>query len=101
VNWVAKVNEAYRRDEVSVRHRERTFTLFTRVGGAEIRPTRAFVWVGRDRHRQRIFALGLTPRVSGRARSRRHVDFPGWRVSYLGNPVATVALFAYNLTRRR
>jgi len=101
VNWVAKVNEAYRRDEISVRHRERTLALFTRIGGAEIRPTRAFVWVGRDRQRQRIFALGLTPRVSGRARRRRHVDIRGWQVSYLGNPAATVALFAYNLARRR
>lgn len=100
MNWVAKVNEAYRRDEISVRHQERALALYTRLGGAEIRPTRAFVWLGGDREGQRILALGLTPRLSARARKRRHVDFRNWRVSYLGNPVATLALFTYNFARR-
>lgn len=86
--------ETYRTDEEPSRHQERALALqASRWGGTEIRPTRVFVWLGERRPGQeRLLALGARPRLLRIPRRRRHVEFLGCRVSYLGNPIVTMGL---------
>ena len=73
---------------------ERQITL--QVGplaGVDVRPSRIFVWYGSERtDTERIVSLDRAPRVLRRPHSRRYLQLPGVRVSYLGNPAVTLAL---------
>jgi len=89
-------------EEVPSRHQERALVMAGRWGGGEVRPTRLFVWLGeRGAGREWIVPLGRQPRLLRFARRRRHLRLAGLRVSYLGNPAVTCALFAYELVRSR
>jgi hypothetical protein len=92
---VAWPPDTYRTDEEPCRHQERALTVqASRWGGAEIRPTRVFLWVGeRVEGRERIVPLGSRPRLLQVARRRRHLELLGCRISYLGNPAVTLTLF--------
>ncbi|GAB4242250.1 MAG: hypothetical protein Kow00129_00620 [Thermoleophilia bacterium] len=101
MNLLERMSHAHSREEIAVRYQERSLCVYTRFGGAEIRPTRAFLWVGpRDARRERIVPLGLPPRLLKSGRRRRHISLGSWRVTVLGNPAVTVGQFAYYLIRR-
>ncbi|HZK49747.1 MAG TPA: hypothetical protein VFD74_09145 [Thermoleophilia bacterium] len=93
--------ERYRVDEIAVRHQERALAVTAgRIGGAEIRPTRVFLWVGtRTAGRERMISMDSQPHLlrSGR---RRHLDLGACHVSFLGNPLLTLGLFAVKAVRR-
>ena len=93
--------DTYRSDEEPSRHQERTIALqVSRWGGTEIRPTRVFLWLGeRMQGQERMLALGARPRLLRIPRRRRHVEFLGCRVSYLGNPAMTLGLFVAQAVR--
>ncbi len=64
-----------------------------RLGGFDLRPSRLFFWLGRDRdRRQRIVSYGLPPKVLRKPRRRAYVHLGGIEISYLGNPAVTVPL---------
>ncbi len=64
-----------------------------RLGGFDLRPSRLFFWLGRDRdRRQRIVSYGRPPKVLRAPRRRAYVHLGGIEISYLGNPVVTVPL---------
>jgi hypothetical protein len=99
---VAWPPDTYRADEAPSRHEERALSVqAARLGGAEIRPTRMFVWAG-DRlyGREWIVSLGPKPRLLQVARRRRHLELLGCQISYLGNPAVTVTLFLAQGMRR-
>jgi len=64
-----------------------------RLGGCDLRPSRLFFWLGRDRdRRQRIVSYGRPPKVLRKPRRRAYVHLGVIEISYLGNPVVTVPL---------
>jgi hypothetical protein len=64
-----------------------------RLGGFDLRPSRLFFWLGRDRdRRQRIVSYGRPPKVLRTPRRRAYVHLGGIEISYLGSPVVTVPL---------
>jgi hypothetical protein len=72
----------------------------SRWGGAEIRPTRLFLWVGPTRDgREWVLSTGFAPRLSKRPRRWRHLQFGSCHLSFLGNPALTLTLFATNSLR--
>jgi hypothetical protein len=93
--------ERYRIDELATRHQERAFALIVdRVGGIEIRPTRVFLWIGgRVPGNELLISLDLPPRLLRSAR-RRHLDLGPFHLSFLGNPLVTLGLFAARAVRR-
>jgi hypothetical protein len=93
--------DTYRTDEEPSTYQERALALqVSRWGGTEIRPTRVFLWLGgRERGQERILALGASPRLLRIPRRRRHLEFLGCRVSYLGNPAVTLGLFLAHAVR--
>ena len=84
------------------RNQERTLQLNAgHWGGAEIRPTRVFLWWGsREDGHERVLPLGLRPRLLQTPRRRRHLEIAGCQVSFLGNPAVTMGLFAINALRK-
>jgi hypothetical protein len=101
VSRLARLRSDYHVDDVATRGQERALMVSSdRWGGVEIRPTRVFVWLGeRTPAGQRLLPLGLEPRLLRRPRRRRHVRVGPVTVSYLGNPLTTVALLTFNLLR--
>jgi hypothetical protein len=94
--------KSYLSDEHASRLQERAFSVTLSQGGLEIRPTRVFLWTGsRGSGRQWVYSLGLEPRLLRLPRRRRHVQSGRLSVSYLGNPLVTLALFAGRFVRRR
>src|SRR5680860_1567074 len=93
--------ERYRVDEIAVRDQERALAVTAgRLGGAEIRPTRIFLWLGnRALGHERMISMDSQPRLLRSCR-RRHLDLGACHVSFLGNPVLTVGLFAVKAARR-
>lgn len=92
----------FRADEVAVRDRERALALTAgRWGGAELRPTRVFVWLGdRDGGREWVLPMGAEPRLLRLSHRRRHLDLGVCHLSYLGNPAVTVGLLAFHAVRK-
>jgi hypothetical protein len=91
-----------KKDEETTRHEERSIALrLGGWGGADVRPTRLFLWVGqRETGQEWLLPLGRSPRLLRRPRRRRHLTVRHrWQVSYLGNPLVTLGLFAYGLGR--
>lgn len=98
---ITRMNEAYRREGVGLRFRERALAVHTPLGGGEIRPTRIFLWLGRRGDGgERIYPLGRPPRPVAGALHPRHLDFGSWGLSFLGNPAVTLSQFAYYFLRR-
>lgn len=97
-----ELTRRYRVDEVAVRDQERALALTAgRLGGAELRPTRVFVWLGdRVGGREWVLPMGSEPRLLRASRRRRHLDLGACHLSFLGNPAVTVALLAYHATRK-
>ncbi|MCL5942264.1 MAG: hypothetical protein M1325_01860 [Actinobacteria bacterium] len=97
-----RLHTAYAVEETATRHQERALILSAgRWGGAEIRPTRVFLWLGpHDPDRERVLPLGLEPRLLRVPRRRRHLEVGSCRVSFLGNPAVTLTLFAYNALKK-
>ena len=90
-------------EEVPTRYQERALVVDAGGwGGAEFRPTRMFLWLGdRDLGHTRVLPLDAQPRLMRLARRRRHVQVGAVRLSYLGNPLVTMVLFASRLVRSR
>ncbi|MHB9150977.1 MAG: hypothetical protein ACYC33_13035 [Thermoleophilia bacterium] len=97
---MAALPERYSVDEIAVRDQERALAVTAgRLGGAEIRPTRVFLWLGtRTAGRERMISMGSQPRLLRSCR-RRHLDLGPCQVSFLGNPVLTLGLFAVKAVR--
>jgi hypothetical protein len=69
--------------------------------GLDLRPSRLFFWYGADRGAgERIVSLDRAPRVLRQGRPRRYLHLPGIEVSYLGNPLVTLALSGRSWYRR-
>lgn len=92
----------YRVEEVVTRDQERGVSVTVgRWGGAELRPTRVFVWLGdRDLGHERVLPTGLEPRLLRAARRRRHIRLGTCQIAFLGNPAVTLGLLGLNLVRR-
>lgn len=92
---------AYRVDELATCFQERSLSFCAGGwGGTEIRPTRLFLWLGhREPGSEWILPLGSEPRLLRVPRRRRHLEFGSWRVSFLGNPLVTLGLFAVRTLR--
>ena len=92
----------YRVEEVLTRGQERGLSVTVgRWGGAELRPTRVFVWLGdRDLGHERVLPTGLEPRLLRGARRRRHLRLGSCHIAFLGNPAATLGLLGLNVARR-
>ena len=91
-----------KKDEEPTRHEERGIALRLGAwGGADVRPTRLFLWVGeREAGQEWLLPLGRSPRLLRRPRRRRHLTVRHrWEVSYLGNPFITAGMFAYGFGR--
>jgi hypothetical protein len=70
------------------------------LGGFELRPTRVFLWGGREREeRQRIVPLGGAPRTLVVPRKERELQAGAVEVRALGNPVMTIALAGVHAVR--
>lgn len=68
--------------------------------GFDVRPSRVFLWVGRQRDESaRIVSLDRRPRVLRYPRQRRFLHVGGGEVSYLGNPLLTMTLAAWGWFR--
>src|SRR5665811_541385 len=96
-----RLPERYRVDEIVVRQHERALTVTAgRLGGAEIRPTRVFLWLGtRAPSGERIISMDAQPRLLRSVR-RRHLDLGACHVSFLGNPALTLGLFAVKAVKK-
>lgn len=94
---------SYYVEDVATRYQERALIVDAGAwGGAEFRPTRMFLWLGdRDLGHTRVLPLGSRPRLLRTARRRRHLRVGVVRLSYLGNPLVTMALFGITLLRSR
>jgi len=63
------------------------------IAGVDVRPSRVFFWYGDVRDgSERIISLDNVPRQLRGSRPRRTVRLPGVELSYVGNPLVTVAL---------
>jgi hypothetical protein len=70
------------------------------LGGFDLRPTRLFLWDGRDRQgRERIVALGSPPKSLDLERREHELRTGAVRVRTLGNPLMTVALAGVHAAR--
>jgi hypothetical protein len=70
------------------------------LGGIEVRPTRVFLWNGRERTgNERLLALGSAPQSLDLPRRERAVEAGGVRVRTLGNPLVTLALVGVHAAR--
>lgn len=90
-------------DEVAIRHHERAVVIsLGGLGGAELRPSRLFLWAGlREAGYERVLPLGRPPRLLKRPHRRRYFTVGRrWQVSYLGNPAVTVGLFGWRMGRQ-
>ncbi len=92
-------------DEMPTPFQERAVVLYVGGwGGAEVRPTRVFLWLGpREAGHEWLLPLAPAgpPRLLRRARRRRYLSLGrGWEVSYLGNPGITLGLVGYRLVKR-
>ncbi len=98
----SELTRRYRVDEAAVRDQERALALTAgRLGGAELRPTRVFVWLGdRVSGREWVLPMGPEPRLLRASRRRRHLDLGACHLSFLGNPAVTVGLLAYHVARK-
>ena len=92
----------YRVEEVVTRGQERGIAVAVgRWGGAELRPTRVFVWLGdRDLGHERVLPTGREPRLLRGARRRRHLRLGSCYIGFLGNPAVTLGLLSLNVVRR-
>ncbi|MHB1345136.1 MAG: hypothetical protein ACYCX3_12375 [Thermoleophilia bacterium] len=97
-----ELTRRYRVDEAAVRDQERALALTAgRLGGAELRPTRVFVWLGdRVGGREWVLPMGPEPRLLRASRRRRHLDLGACHLSFLGNPAVTVGLLVYHVARK-
>ena len=79
-------------------------TLEVRVGslgGFELRPTRLFLWSGRERaQRERIVMLGSCPRTIDVSRREREIRAGPVSMRTLGNPLMTATLASVHAVRR-
>jgi hypothetical protein len=92
-----------RKDETATRNQERAIVIdVSRWVGAEIRPTRVFVWFGsREPGQEWLLPLDRKPRLLRRPRKRRHLSVGRQlELSYLGNPLVTLGLFGWAVGRR-
>ncbi|MBU2601865.1 MAG: hypothetical protein KKA32_06815 [Actinobacteria bacterium] len=89
-------------DETPSRNQERALAVTAGpLGGVELRPSRAFLWLGdRAAAREWVLPIDAHPRLLRGARRRRHVDIGPCSVSYLGNPALTLGLFAFRAARK-
>ena len=92
----------YRAEEVLTRGQEQGLSVtMGRWGGAELRPTRVFLWLGsRDNGLERVLPTGREPRLLRGARRRRHLRLGTCHMTFLGNPVVTLGLLGLNVARR-
>jgi hypothetical protein len=80
--------------EVAESGQERRFELqFGRWGGFDLRPSRAFVWFGYDRERQRIVSYDRPPRLPRRPRRVRYVRLGALQIGSVGSPLVTLPLW--------
>ena len=69
--------------------------------GVDLRPSRLFFWLGDERHGQeRVVSLDRPPKVLRGQPRRRFLRLGAAEITYLGNPVVTLGLSAYNYTKR-
>jgi hypothetical protein len=69
--------------------------------GVDLRPSRLFLWLGDERRGQeRVVSLDRPPKVLRGQPRRRFLKLGAAEISYLGNPVVTLTLSAYNYGRR-
>jgi hypothetical protein len=91
------------RRESAARVRGRERELEVQLGGVfgfELRPTRLFVWSGKDRAgRERVLSLGTAPRNLMIPRRERELNAGVVRVRSLGNPLMTIALAGVHAVR--
>jgi hypothetical protein len=85
-----------------VRGVERSFEVqLGHLGGFDLRPTRFFLWSGREREgRERVVPLGSAPRNLTIPRRRRELHAAGLDVRSLGNPLMTIALAGVHAARK-
>jgi hypothetical protein len=90
-----------RESAARVRGRERELEVqLGSVFGFELRPTRLFVWTGKERMgRERVLSLGSAPRSLMIPRRERELDAGLVRVRSLGNPLMTIALAGVHAVR--
>jgi hypothetical protein len=90
-----------RESAARVRGRERELEVqLGSVFGFELRPTRLFVWTGKERTgRERVLSLGSAPRSLMIPRRERELDAGLVRVRSLGNPLMTIALAGVHAVR--
>jgi hypothetical protein len=68
--------------------------------GVDLRPSRTFVWAGeRGLGLERVVSFGRRPRLLRAGRLPRRMRVGSAEVTYLGSPVVTVPLAAYEATR--
>lgn len=90
-----------RRSAARVRGRERELELqLGAFGGFELRPTRLFLWTGKERTgRERVVSLGSPPRSLLIPRRERELHAGAVRLRSLGNPLMTIALAGVHAVR--
>ena len=91
-----------RRSGEEVRGRERSLEIqFRGVGGIELRPTRFFLWGGREREgHERVVSLDSPPQSLSLPRRERELRAGYVQVRSLGNPFMTVALAGVHAVRK-
>jgi hypothetical protein len=71
-------------------------TLF----GVDVRPSRAFVWLGRRRAgEEAIVSLGTPPSMPRHRLEERTRQVGSTEITYAGNPAVTVPMSAYRAAR--
>lgn len=71
------------------------------LGGFDLRPTRFFLWTGKERRgRERVLSLDSPPRNLRIPRRPREVAAGPVHVRTLGNPLMTIALAGVHVARR-
>jgi hypothetical protein len=96
---MSRIERAESAARIRGRERELEIQLGT-LGGFELRPTRLFVWTGKDRlGRERIVSLGRQPRNLMIPRRERELRAGTVRVRSLGNPLMTIALAGVHAVR--
>lgn len=85
-----------------VRGVERSLTVrLGDLGGFDLRPTRMFVWGGREREAtERVLPLGSAPRSLQIPRRPREVRAGSVEVRTVGNPFMTIALAGVHAARK-
>ncbi len=68
--------------------------------GLDVRPSRAFVWLGRRRSGdEAIVPLGGPPALPRRPLEEKSRQVRGAQITYAGNPAVTIPLTAYRAAR--